>query len=448
MNQARIEPPSPIIHSLHTVNYLCLKAIQAKSRETLIFIILNDTINLIRYDRALLWDFTQKDPVLLGISGESTVNKNSPLVKKWKSSILDIKEPQKPQILSFTPLSTPKGEEATATMLWLPVFVEGKMELGLWLELWEVGKDSTPPPEIINLLMNFLMPTYGTSWKKLNAPYAQFSKLMKASTLYIIGAVILTLSFLIPTPLRIVCPCEIVPKDPVLITAPLEGVIETIHVKPGEIVAKDTPLFEYEKSYPLKELEVARKQVEVLQSEVKRASTLGYHDQKVRTDLSILGLKLEKERANLDLAEFRAGHLIVESPINGVVVLDNPDEWRGKPVRIGEKILAVTDPKDCKVRIWMPEGDNVEINRDVPITIYLNVSPEQSHNAMITYIANETVISDHQIPSFITEAHLTEMTPDIKLGLKGTAVLYGDKVSLFYYVMRKPWALLRRFTGV
>jgi multidrug resistance efflux pump len=231
-------------------------------------------------------------------------------------------------------------------------------------------------------------------------------------------------------------------------TAPLEGIIESISVKPGDYVKKGDVLFRYNREAPLQELEVARKQVEILISEIRRASTLGFNDPQARKDLSILTVKLEKEKATLEFAEYQASQLDVKAPEAGVILLDNPDEWRGNPVRVGEKVLAITDPKESKIRMWLPESDNVAIDPKKAIKIYLNISPETSYKAELTYIANESVISEKHIPSFIAEAEWLNKPKEVRLGLKGSAVLYGEQVPLIYYVLRKPWGYIRELLGI
>ncbi|NCF71464.1 MAG: hypothetical protein GWP59_07165, partial [Chlamydiales bacterium] len=51
--------------------------------------------------------------------------------------------------------------------------------------------------------------------------------------------------------------------------------------------------------------------------------------------------------------------------------------------------------------------------------------------------------------SFVSEADWGETkSSDIKLGLKGSAILYGEEVSLFYWLMRRPWSSFRKLVGV
>lgn len=430
--------------SLKMSNYLALKAFQSKTPQSLIFLIVNDTYHMVRYDRALLWDMTDT-PTLIGISGEAKINKQAPLVVKWTQAVKEIQDPTRAQLLNFSPKE--EKEASQATLIWMPINAHGALSLGLWLELWDQEKEKIPPQELINILTNFLMPAYGAAWEKFTRPGAWRKKKFKKALILTSVAAAIASSFIIQVPLRIVAPCEIVPKDPYLVTSPLEGIIDHIAVVPGQSVHKGELLFEYDKQAPMQELEVAKKQVQILQSEIKRASTLGFEDAKERTGLGLLSLKLAKEKAVLQLAEYRASQLSIQAPQSGVVILDNPDEWRGNPVQIGEKILAITDPNKSKVKVWIPEGDNVDLDWERPIHIYLNTDPHKQLLAKISYISNQSKISENQVPSFVAEAEWMNETNISKLGLKGSAVLFGEDISLAYYLLRKPLAHLRNITG-
>jgi hypothetical protein len=116
-------------------------------------------------------------------------------------------------------------------------------------------------------------------------------------------------------------------------------------------------------------------------------------------------------------------------------------------VKIGEKVLTLSSPTNTKVRFWVPENDNIILDSSKPIHIILNVAPEKVLEANIDYISYESQLNDDQVPSFLGEANWETLPVDIKLGLKGTAILYGNRVSLFYFIIRKPWSTLRRVTG-
>jgi len=434
---------------LAIINNLNIKAFSAKNQQALTFIILNETARLVPYDRAVLWDMREKPPRLLGISGQASVSQTSELAQQWHQFVGNFKTPGHPQIVteeSFIGKTTPwqqiQQQQQGTTPFWIPLPIKGKEGLGLWIERWS-GKQWQQSDA--DLLMT-LREGYILALEKLfpRLPWKQVWK--KTSLLAVVF--FLFLSFFINVPLRIVAPCEVIPNEPVVITAPLNGIIAEIVVKPGQNIKEGDVLVEYDKRVPLQELKVAQKQVQIIQTELNRALTQGISNTETLAEMAVLKLKLQKENIALELAQYHANQLSITSPLDGVVMLDNPDDWKGKPVRVGERIMIVSDPAKTKVRIWIPEDDNVILRHDIPIKVFLNVNPAISRQASLEYIASFTSVNEKQIRGFEAEALWLYEQQNIKMGLKGSAILYGDDVSLFYYIFRKPIAFLRSITGL
>lgn len=447
MTEETNKAPSAV-EVLALLHQLSLSACRSATQQALIFQILNDTVQLAQYDRATLWDLRDNNVKLLGISGQARPNQTTGISEKWFSLIKDLKTPDTPQTLnkdSFTKEEKIWLELQTSpsapNVQWFPIFSKKKLVMGLWLERWN---NAPWQEEEINIL-NFLMQGYGVAWEKFVPKYS-LKTIGKRQTIFLFITLFCAL-FLIHIPLRIVAPCEIVPKNPVLITAPLEGIISEMLVKPGEYVEKGSLLFIYDKRIPMQELKVAQKQLQIIQSELNRAITLSFKDNRPLSEVATLRIKLQKEKIRLELAEYQVKKLEVKSPQNGIIMLDNPEQWRGKPVRIGERVLMVTNPQKTKIRIWIPESDNVVLDRSKPLKIFLNVSPERSKKAKINYIADYVEINEKGIPSFTSEAEWVDSSEHVKMGLKGTAILYGQEVSLFYWIVRRPWAALRNIIG-
>jgi len=452
---AKKEPSKKTVQLLYVINSLSSKIFNAETRESIGFMVLNDTVNLVQYDRALLWNFEGSKPKLMGISGQAKFDPKSELAQKWNRLMKLIPEPGKPQILHGWNFAKEdkiwaklQGKSNT-TVLWLPVVDDNKLILGLWLELWHYKPEPPPPQdESLHLLSNFLMPVVAASWKKL-APRLSFGKMsLTSKQLFIIFFALLFVLVFVRVPLRVVAPCEVVAKGPLVVSAPLDGIIEEVVVDPGQQVQEGDVLFEYDKNVPLQQLNIAKRQVDIARSELNRAINLGLRDPESRAEVAILKLRLEKDRLALNLAEYQASQLTVRSPVDGIVLLDNPDEWRGKPVQVGETVMEVTDPEETKVKIWIPESDNIWIDPEETVNIILNVRPGTTEKARLVYIANVSQINDQNIPSFIAEAEWIEPQPEMKMGLKGTAILYGREVTLFYFLFRKPWYALRYYLGI
>jgi hypothetical protein len=441
-------PSSAAIKTLVIINKLQVKAFNAETREALNFIILNDTSLLLRYDRAVLWEFREnslENSHLLGVSGQSDIDDKSELANSWAKIISNIKEPLNIQVLNDARLTKNiaewhirEKEQSGTKVVWIPIVNNNALVGCAWIERWNDAPLHKEELDVLALLFS----GYNAAWGKFTKKHT-YRKFFTQKLFYVL-AFLLLFSFLFKVPLRVVAPCEVVAKDPILVTAPLNGTIADVFVDPGQFVDKGDLLFEYDKRVPLQELKVSEKQVEIIQSEINRSETSGFNDDKFLAELSVLRHKLEEEKIKLDLAEYHAGKLSVKSPIDGVVLLDKPNEWRGKPVQVGEKILFVSDPSKTRIKLWVPIDDNVDLDPAKKIKIFLNVSPDASFEASLKYIANYSDISDKSVPAFEGEAEWIEQAEDIKMGLKGTAILYGDDVSFFYYIFRKPWAYFRQ----
>jgi len=249
-------------------------------------------------------------------------------------------------------------------------------------------------------------------------------------------------------PLRVVAPSEVTAKDPLVVTAPINGVIAEVVTRPGQEVREGDLLFRYDKRVALEELNVARQQVQIIQSNLNRSSTQAFWDAKARAEISLLELKLEQERAKLRVAEYNVSKLEVVAEAPGRVVLDDPNEWRGKPVSVGQKVMVLVDPLRTKLRIWLPPDDNVAFDSTALLVTNLNAFPERSIESRLAFVADNVSVNSDGMPAVMAEADWNGTPEGLKLGLQGSTTLYGRQVSLAYWILRKPIGMVRKTLGI
>lgn len=435
------------ISLLATLNELLIKAFSCRSKKNLGFVILNDTVSLIKYGRAVLVDLCDPHHSLLGVSGQAKHTKESKTLQMIQALSRDLVSPNQLQKIEGRSFKKKKlyekyQEEAGNTeVLWVPIVFEEELLVGLWLERWEQKRWKKDEMS----LLSHLARGYGAAWNRYT-PFIRLPSLSKPMLLLLTGLMLIGL-FEVPIPLRMVAPCEVAARDPYLVTAPLNGIIEEMKVKPGQGVDQGDLLFVYDKRVPLQELKVAKKQVDIAESQLRRVMTQGVRDPKALNETAVWQLELEKEKIKLELAEFQASQLEVKANVTGITSFDNPDDWRGKPVQIGERVMLITNPEETKVTIWLAEEDSIDIDMEREIKVFLDVDPGTTYRAKLAYVAEYSEISEKGVPSFNAEADWIDVPKNARIGVKGTAILYGENVSLFYFLMRKPWNTVRRFLG-
>lgn len=443
-------------NTLINIQRLTVKAFNAENLQNLIFIILNDTYQVVKYDRAILFSKQDGKVSIQGVSGQANFSEQTELAGHLRNAALTLTKSSEQRILKREDFQNPKSfdyvqpQQSPSTVYWVPIITNKDEEIGLWMEKYD-DKESAHMFEAYGpFLKELLAPGFAAAWKKMSHSFSLYKILphLSAKKLSYLGLLLLLLLFVVPVRLRVVAPCEVVAKDSFIVTAPVDGIIEKVYVEPGQEIKKDQILFEYDKKVPSYKSNALQKEVDILQAELNQSYALGTENKGEASKLSLLDHKLNKSKLDLEYATRELSLLIAKAPISGLASIDNPDEWRGKPVKTGERIMAINDPKETRIRIWIPERDNISFAFDIPISVFLNPIPTKTFKARFLYIASEVRAHEDQLPSFEAEAEWIDTEEQPKLGLKGSAVIYGERVSLFYYFLRRPITSVRTFLGI
>ncbi|MBI4617121.1 MAG: HlyD family efflux transporter periplasmic adaptor subunit [Planctomycetes bacterium] len=446
-----MDPAAALGQALATLHRLTVSAMRSPTRQALLFRVLNDTIQLLRYERASFWLFQRGRPFLLGVSGQVEVKRGSDLEVAWTNLVRAIGPGPDPRPLP-APVEGPAVKDWRTVdlgrtefrALWVPLPVQRGAGVGLWLD--RTGADWT---EAEMRVLQALASGLAAAWDKLGGA-GRMPRRRRVGALLLIGVLLAGAAHVLfqrEVPLRVVAPCRVTPLDPYLVTAPLGEVIEEVIVEPGQRVETGEPLFRYDPRARVEELEVARRQVAILTSQVDRARVLAARGEANAGDLETLENRLAQEKARLALAEDAVARLVVRAPVAGVVQMGSPHEWRGKPVQIGERVLVLVDPEQTQVRIWLPVADNVPGLDERDVEVHLHAAPRDTLTARIVYLANDTSESPEGVSSYVADAAWIDGGDPPALGLSGTAVLFGREVTVAEWIFRKPLVRVRAFLG-
>ncbi len=251
----------------------------------------------------------------------------------------------------------------------------------------------------------------------------------------------------LPVRLTVLAPGELVPAHPLVVRAPLDGVIDAFHVQPNQVVKKDQPLFGFDEALIDSKREVAEQALATAEAEYRQASQQALLDLKARAQLASITGRIEEKRAEVEFLRDQLQRARVLAPGDGVVLFDDPSEWIGKPVSVGERILRIAAPGDAEVEAWLPLADALALESGAGATLYLNASPLSPVSARLRYMAHDAVQRPDGSYAYRVRATLAEGT-EHRVGLKGTAKLEGGWVPLAYWMLRRPLASVRATLGV
>ncbi|WGS53358.1 HlyD family efflux transporter periplasmic adaptor subunit [Paraburkholderia sp. D15] len=259
----------------------------------------------------------------------------------------------------------------------------------------------------------------------------------------------LAVACVIPVRLTVLAPAEVTPKDPFVVRAPLDGVIDRLYVQPNQPVAAGTPLLGLDPTTLQSRYALARKDFDTAQEEYRQTAQLAVTDDRNRLDMAERKGKLDQSAVQLDYTAQQLARVRVSAARAGVAVFSDPNEWTGKAVAVGEKILLLADPAHVELTAYVPVADNVDVKAGATITLYPKSSPLATYEARIDSVAYRAEPTPEGVLAYRVRASFDDTAANARppLGAMGTARIHGRWVPLFYYVLRRPLTLARQWLG-
>lgn len=432
----------------------------ARSSEEIEFILVNEPFSLLHYDQAFLWkpDIIGR-PALAAASGLAETDPNAPFALWFARAVSHaisvggdapvrvLDDADFPAALNdgaewiphhalLVPLKSPGGEPLGG--LWFgrhTPFSEDEIALATWLgqqsefALWAWRREQLA-------LQSRIAALAPQRWR-------EFSKRKKMALLACIGAILV-----FPVRLSVLASAEVVSQKPNPVTAPVDGVVARILVAPNQSVRAGTPLVEIDDTATRNRLLVAQKTLDVARADLTRVAGKAFADDASKSELHLLDSRVRERTAEVAYLTELLARLSLQAPADGIALFADAEEWRGKPVQVGERIMTVADPSQVVLTIYVSPDDAIALDPGAEVKMYLNISPLASYDAMVMQASYETGTSPDGHPAYIVKAAFTAGTVPPRLGLKGTAKIYAERVPLTYYLLRKPLRTLRHALGI
>jgi hypothetical protein len=256
------------------------------------------------------------------------------------------------------------------------------------------------------------------------------------------------LILLLPVRLTVLAPGELTAAHPAIVRAPFDGVVERVLVQPNQRVNANDPLLTLDKSTLQARSEVAQQALVTAEAEYRQQAQIAVFDVKSKARLADLQGAIEEKRAEAEYVRQQLARSTLTATRDGIVMIDDPTEWVGRPVSTGERIASVADERDVEIEAWLAPGDLIDWVGEPRVTLYLNTSPLSPVSGKLRYVTYEALQRPDGSYAYRLRATLDSGQRALRVGLKGTAKIAGKRVPLVYWMLRRPLAAARQFAGV
>lgn len=444
--------PDPQILKLTVLLQLQRRARQC-SAEELPFVMVNETCQLIAYRQAVLWRVsTGRKASVTAVSGVAVPNNNAPMIM-WLNDVCNhlSRSDYFSAIRQFNKKDLPASLAASWDE-WLPgcgllaplTDPEGSVYGVLGLFRQEQWTDAEPT------VLSYLTESYAQSLilamtrKKRRAMLTRMRG--KILTMGVLG--LAAVACFLPVRLSALSPAVIVSSAPEMIRSPLNGVVKGFSVAPNHSVRRGEKLLSLEDRELRSRLDVARKAYEIASEEYLQVSQQAIVEDNAKSRIAILEARMEQQRMEVEYVDSLLQRVVLESPIDGVAIFDDPNDWIGRPVSVGETILQVSHPHDISLEIHVPAGDAINLERGADVLFFLNTSPVKPVPAKISFASYHAGLQSDGYLAYRVEADFSVKDPRLRIGLRGTAKIYGESRPLGLLLLRKPINVVRQWLGL
>jgi len=247
-----------------------------------------------------------------------------------------------------------------------------------------------------------------------------------------IAALVALLAF--PFHYDIRCDCRLIPKIQRVVAAPFEGQLGRTRVLPGDRVQEGDVLIVLDnRELKLKEAEILAARDKALKQRDRAMSAAEGAD---LAAAQVAGLEAESSAQELALVRRKLSLLEVRAPISGVVVTGDLRRAEGQPIRQGQALFEIAPLESMLVEIAVPDREVSRVRAGQPVSFRLEARGGWSGDSMLAKLYPQSEQRDGA-NIFLAEAPVKESTADLRPGMKGRAVIEGNRKSLFWQLTHR-----------
>ncbi|MFC3945529.1 HlyD family secretion protein [Pseudomonas gingeri NCPPB 3146 = LMG 5327] len=415
----------------------------ARTTEQLAYSLVNDGQALFGFRHAALLIAGK----VRAVTGVSSVEPNAPFVAFVEQAVAQIFKLERAKPATVVPMDAFSAsvredwQSLSATQVfWLPLLDhKGEVFGGIWF-----ARDNPWNPSE-QVLLAQLGDTYSHAWLALQPRRPWRLRLTRKRQVLLVALALLSL--LIPVRQSVLAPAEVVPLAGRVVAAPLDGVVAEFLVKPNQAVKTGDLLVRFESTTLKAQADVAQRALGVAEAELKANAQRAFADAESSSKIDLLAARVEQKRAERDYAAELLKRSEVRAERDGIAVFADAERWTGKPVQTGERLMEIADPSQAELRIELAVGDAIALESDAEVALFLDSDPLQRHSARLERVAYEAQSTAAGQLAYRLDAGFTDSPPP-RIGLRGTAKIFGQRAPLALYLLRRPLAGLRQSVGL
>jgi multidrug resistance efflux pump len=252
-------------------------------------------------------------------------------------------------------------------------------------------------------------------------------------------AALLAIAFaVLPLPHHVSGPARLEAMTQRVISAPVDGYLKQVHVRPGDRVTAQQVLAELNDE-PLR-TEHRRLTAEFMQHQNALADAMVKAN---RTQVMVHSAKLDELTAQIDLLEQQLQHTRLRAPFDGVVIKGDLTQMLGTPIKRSDVLLTLSQGTEFRVLVDVGERDIEDVKVGRRGTLVLAAHPAQPLAVQVVRVAPVANVTEEGQNAFEVEAAIESNVIPLAPGLKGSVKIESDARPFGWHWATRAWHALK-----
>lgn len=429
-------------------------ALEAKELQECIFLITNKTHQLVSYDQAVFFESKSGKTSATSVSGNATIEAKGThtyiIEQIIKNKMAGSGENKEHFIVKIDHTrDIPQDNLQNWKDFALPhnlLMVFGTEEEGIFGSLLLQRDKQFDDAEIA--ILEELCSTYSKALalqnlrkqKSIGSFFVTTSKQKK----WVLA--VLVLLFICPVRLSASAPAEIVAEEAKMVSAPFDGMIDEVLIKPGDGVLKGQILARMDQDSLRTKEQSAAQALELAKVSLSRVRRESIATPEKKAELNKLQAEINAKTIEYEYAQTLLERSEISAPQDGIAIFPSVNTLRGKPVAMGERLMLVASPEQKELLVRVPLDAMLDFNNNAKVRFHSNISPLFSYEGETISIGYQASPDPDGLLTYKIRASIPD-DKNLRIGWKGTAKIYDEWSILGYATLRRPLIALRNIIG-
>lgn len=255
----------------------------------------------------------------------------------------------------------------------------------------------------------------------------------------ILGIAFVLFAVFYPLSYRVSAPAILKTDKIIYTTAPFDGYIDTVYVKPGDVVYKgDTLLKLNQTELKLEEADLMAQEQDY-RREIQKAQAA-----RQLAEMRINQARLMQAQAKLKTVRYKLSMASIQAVADSAIIIEGDLQKRlGAPVHQGTELFQMAAIENLYVEINVPEQELRNVTLGGEGLLAIKSRPDYVYRFQTTLISPTAEVKEQE-NSFAVRGEFTRKTPAwFRPGMTGVAKIFAGKKSLWWILSHQAIDYLR-----